>query len=186
MYRFARGSRVEAPTIGIISIGWADFRLILVSRAPTYYNHANILCSCNARSPSPLHPSTHPVPPHPPTPPSPAVSSNRLPCLSPLGSRSMPSSAADNSIILHAKTASDVLAQSASHLCEQITSYRKIDFIFEGRYLRYFFLPPAPLCRESPIPSVPSLSLFLLSFHFIPSNFFIQVIFFAIVATGWN
>ena len=151
MYRFARGSRVEAPTIGIISIGWADFRLILVSRAPTYYNHANILCSCNARSPSPLHPLIHPVPPHPPTPPSPAVSSNRSPCLSPhLGSRSMPSSAADNSIILHAKTASDVLAQSASHLCEQITSYRKIDFIFEGRYLRYFFPTPCPaLSRTS-------------------------------------
>lgn len=72
--------------------------------------------------------STHP--PHPPTPPS-------------SGCRSMPSSAADNSIILHAKTASDVLAQSASHLCEQITSYRKTDFIFEGRCLRYFF--PAPL-----------------------------------------
>lgn len=77
--------------------------------------------------------STHPpVPPHPPTPPS--------------GCRSMPSSAADNSIILHAKTASDVLAQSASHLCEQITSYRKTDFIFEGRCLRYFFpAPPSPL-----------------------------------------
>lgn len=56
MYPIARGSRVEAATIGIISIGWADFRLILVSRAPTYCNHADILCSCNARSPSPLHP----------------------------------------------------------------------------------------------------------------------------------
>lgn len=50
MYPFARGSRVEASTIGIISIGWADFRLILVSRAPTYCNHADILYSCNARS----------------------------------------------------------------------------------------------------------------------------------------
>lgn len=78
--------------------------------------------------------STHPIPPHPPTPPSLAVSGSPLPP----ESRSMPSSAADNSIILHAKTASDVLAQSASHLCEQITSYRKTDFIFEGRYLRYF------------------------------------------------
>lgn len=49
----------------------------------------------------------------------------------------------DNSIILHAKTASDVLAQSASHLCEQITSYRKTDFIFEEeRWSRFFFAPP--------------------------------------------
>lgn len=87
--------------------------------------------------------STHPpVPPHPPTPPS--------------GCRSMPSSAADNSIILHAKTASDVLAQSASHLCEQITSYRKTDFIFEGRCLRYFF--PAPLRPLLLFPSFPSVS----------------------------
>lgn len=141
MYPIARGSRVEAATIGIISIGWADFRLILVSRAPTYCNHADILCSCNARSPGPLHPPS-PIPPHPPTPPS--------------SRRSMPSSAADNSIILHAKTASDVLAQSASHLCEQITSYRKTDFIFEGRCLRYFF--PAP-SSSPPLLLFPSFRL---------------------------
>lgn len=132
MYPLARGSRVETSTIGIISIGWVDFRLILVSRAPTYCNHVDILCSCNARS-SPsisllvLHyPPAHPEHPlsvsffafvHFPRPLSPA--------------RSMLSYPTDNSIILHAKTASDVLAQSASHLCEQITSYRKTDFIFE-------------------------------------------------------
>lgn len=116
----------------------------MVSRAPTYCNHADILCSCNARSPSPLHPPT-PIPPHPPTPPS--------------GCRSMPSSAADNSIILHAKTASDVLAQSASHLCEQITSYRKTDFIFEGRCLRYFFpaSPPPSSLRREPSTAFPPL-----------------------------
>lgn len=59
--------------------------------------------------------------------------------------RSMLSYPTDNSIILHAKTASDVLAQSASHLCEQITSYRKTDFIFEERWLRFFLLFPFPL-----------------------------------------
>lgn len=58
--------------------------------------------------------------------------------------RSMLSYPTDNSIILHAKTASDVLAQSASHLCEQITSYRKTDFIFEERWLRFFSFPPSP------------------------------------------
>lgn len=148
MYPFARGSRVEASTIGIISIGWVDFTLILVSRAPTYCNHADILCSCNARS-SPsisllvLHfPPTHPHPlsvsffafVHFPRPLSPA--------------RSMLSYPTDNSIILHAKTASDVLAQSASHLCEQITSYRKTDFIFEKERWSWFFfsvlLDPPP------------------------------------------
>lgn len=103
--------------------------------------------------------STHPpVPPHPPTPPS--------------GCRSMPSSAADNSIILHAKTASDVLAQSASHLCEQITSYRKTDFIFEGRCLRYFF--PAPLRPSSPTFIIPLLS-FSFSPHEIASLIFFRI-----------
>lgn len=152
MYPIARGSRVEAPTIGIISIGWADFRLILVSRAPTYCNHADILCSCSARSPSPLHPPYSSASTY-------STSSTLSGCLlhpslssppCPSGSRSMPPSAADNSIILHAKTASDVLAQSASHLCEQITSYRKTDFIFEGRYLRYFFPTPCPALSRTP------------------------------------
>lgn len=95
--------------------------------------------------------STHP--PHPPTPPS-------------SGCRSMPSSAADNSIILHAKTASDVLAQSASHLCEQITSYRKTDFIFEGRCLRYFF--PAPSPPPSSLPREPSTPFII--FFSLPSR----------------
>ena len=166
MYPIARGSRVEAPTIGIISIGWADFRLILVSRAPTYCNHADILCSCSARSPSPLHPPYSSASTY-------STSSTLSGCLlhpslssppCPSGSRSMPPSAADNSIILHAKTASDVLAQSASHLCEQITSYRKTDFIFEGRYLRYFFLPHAPLCREPRTIATVSISLCSASF----------------------
>lgn len=60
--------------------------------------------------------------------------------------RSMLSYPIDNSIILHAKTASDVLAQSASHLCEQITSYRKTDFIFEKRWFQFFcsLLDPLP------------------------------------------
>ena len=54
-----------------------------------------------------------------------------FPPVSSLGTINALLSTTDNSIILHAKTASDVLAQSASHLCEQITSYRKTDFIFE-------------------------------------------------------
>lgn len=62
----------------------------------------------------------------------------------------------DNSIILHAKTASDVLAQSASHLCEQITSYRKTDFIFDERRFRFFFCSPAP---SDPSPRSTSLAL---------------------------
>jgi len=70
--------------------------------------------------------------------------------------RSMLSYPTDNSIILHAKTAFDVLAQSASHLCEQITSYRKTDFIFEEeRWSRFFFrlsvlldFPPRSISRS--------------------------------------
>jgi len=133
MYPFARSSRVEASTIGIINSGWVDFRLILVSRAPTYCNHAGILCSCNARSsPSISFLVLHYPPTHPGHPLSVSFFAFvHFPrSLSP-GARSMLSYPTDNSIILHAKTASDVLAQSASHLCEQITSYRKTDFIFE-------------------------------------------------------
>lgn len=57
--------------------------------------------------------------------------------------RSMLSYPTDNSIILHAKTASDVLAQSASHLCEQITSYRKTDFYFRRAAVPTFLLARA-------------------------------------------
>lgn len=72
--------------------------------------------------------------------------------------RSMPSYPTDNSIILHAKTAFDVLAQSASHLCEQITSYRKTDFIFEEeRWSRFFFFFVYP-CYSTFLP-VRSLAL---------------------------
>lgn len=71
----------------------------------------------------------------------------------------------DNSIILHAKTASDVLAQSASHLCEQITSYRKTDFIFEERWFRFFCSPT--LLDPSTPRSISRFLLFLfLSFSF--------------------
>lgn len=76
--------------------------------------------------------------------------------------RSMLSYPTDNSIILHAKTASDVLAQSASHLCEQITSYRKTDFIFEERWFR-FFCSPALL---DPPPLVLSLAFWSFSYFF--------------------
>lgn len=144
-----RSRRVAASTIGIISIGWSYFRLILVSRAPTYCNHADILCSRNARSSPGISPhatlSTNP-------PPSTlfwslSSRSSISPDLYPR--RSMLSYPTDNSIILHAKTASDVLAQSASHLCEQITSYRKTDFIFEEERWSWFFFfilldPPLP------------------------------------------
>lgn len=72
--------------------------------------------------------------------------------------RSMLSYSTDNSIILHAKTAFDVLAQSASHLCEQITSYRKTDFIFEEeRWSRFFF----SLIRATRLSSLFDLSFFL-------------------------
>jgi len=75
--------------------------------------------------------------------------------------RSMLSYPTDNSIILHAKTASDVLAQSASHLCEQITSYRKTDFIFEERWFRFFLLARATQ-PSSPVLSLAFFLFFLL------------------------
>lgn len=174
MYPFARGSRVEASTIGIISIGWADFRLILVSRAPTYCNHADILYSCNARSSTlhstplsscySIHRSFPPLPPFHPRGRPLSISFFafvHFPRFYP--ARSMLSYPTDNSIILHAKTASDVLAQSASHLCEQITSYRKTDFIFKEErggsdFFFLFFYSSALLDSPSSF-SPPSLAL---------------------------
>lgn len=73
--------------------------------------------------------------------------------------RSMLSYPTDNSIILHAKTASDVLAQSASHLCEQITSYRKTDFIFEEERRSWFFFRLSVLLDPSPRSIFPPLVL---------------------------
>lgn len=79
--------------------------------------------------------------------------------------RSMLSYPTDNSIILHAKTASDVLAQSASHLCEQITSYRKTDFIFEEERWSWFFFRLSMLL--DPLPRSISRSLVLLPLFFL-------------------
>lgn len=80
--------------------------------------------------------------------------------------RSMLSYPIDNSIILHAKTASDVLAQSASHLWEQITSYRKTDFIFEEERWSRFFFRLSALLDPPPRSSSRSLVLRLLFFSF--------------------
>lgn len=86
--------------------------------------------------------------------------------------RSMLSYPTDNSIILHAKTASDVLAQSASHLCEQITSYRKTDFIFKEErggsdfFFFFFLFIHATRPTSSFSPSI-SRSLVFLYFFFV-------------------
>lgn len=98
----------------------------------------------------------------------------------------------DNSIILHAKTASDVLAQSASHLCEQITSYRKTDFIFKEErggsdffFLFFFFIHPRYSTLLLFSFHLSSLSLLLLFSLSVLSLFFcILVLLYAVYSGG--